>query len=53
MRVVEKDVTRKVFICIHCEGIYADNPVSECDCAVGPSDFVEGVLTYKTIEVIE
>ena len=23
---------RKIFTCIHCQGVYADQPVSSCDC---------------------
>ena len=25
-------ITRKIFICNYCEGIYADIPVTQCDC---------------------
>lgn len=39
----------KIFSCIHCGGIYADEPVSQCDCLGGSredhtQDFTEGVL---------
>lgn len=35
---------RKIFICVHCEGIYADLPVSQCDCMNGSGkDFIEGL----------
>ena len=40
--------TRKVFICVHCEGMYADFPVSQCDCMEGTGhDFVESVVKYN------
>lgn len=41
-------VTRKAFVCIHCEGVYADDPVSSCDCMEGSGhDFIEGVIHYQ------
>lgn len=41
-------IRRKIFVCIHCDGIYADNPVSQCDCLEGSGhDFVEGIAEYK------
>lgn len=43
--------TRKIFVCKHCEGIYADSPVSQCDCLEGSgSDFIEGFAEYKRLE---
>lgn len=45
---VERVVVRKAFICIHCEGVYADVPVSQCDCLEGTGqDFIEGIITYR------
>jgi hypothetical protein len=39
---------RKAFICIHCEGVYMDVPVTQCDCLEGTGhDFIEGVLNYN------
>lgn len=35
---------RKAFECVLCEGIYADAPVSECDCASKANVFSEGVI---------
>jgi len=36
-------VTRKVFICRHCEGIYADEPITQCDCNLSLKfEFYEG-----------
>jgi hypothetical protein len=45
-----KKITRKVFICAYCEGIYADEPVAECDCLGGnrkPEDFIESRFSYE------
>jgi len=43
---------RKAFICVNCEGVYADVPVSECDCQVGvESIFKKGFILYKEDEV--
>jgi len=49
----DKDITtRKVFICIGCGGMYADSPVTSCDCCVdldypqGANLFVEGIAIY-------
>lgn len=39
---------RKIFVCLHCEGMYADQPVAQCDCMEGTGhDFVEGVAEYQ------
>lgn len=35
---------RKAFECVLCEGIYADAPVSQCDCASKANVFSEGVI---------
>lgn len=35
---------RKAFECVLCEGVYADAPVSECDCASKANVFSEGVI---------
>jgi len=41
-------VRRKAFICVHCDGVYADQPVSQCDCMEGTgADFIEGVIEYR------
>lgn len=41
-------IVRKAFICIHCEGVYADSPVTSCDCCDGTiNDFHEGTIEYK------
>lgn len=42
-------VERKAFVCVHCEGVYADDPVSSCGCMgkSGNGDFVEGIVRYK------
>lgn len=44
----EEVIRRKAFICEHCEGVYADEPVSQCDCMKGSGhDFIEGEIIYK------
>lgn len=48
MKGIKRRIKRKVFICVHCGGIYADAPVSQCDCLEGTgADFVEGELKYS------
>jgi len=45
-------VTRKAFICMGCEGVYADEPVTACDCCIdldlpkGAKWWIEGEITY-------
>lgn len=40
-------VIRKAFICIHCECVYPDEPVTQCDCIKGTGhDFIEGKIEY-------
>jgi len=41
--------TRKAFICPSCEGVYADQPVSQCDCMPGRNEFIEGVIAYPAV----
>jgi hypothetical protein len=42
-------VTRKIFVCTECEGIYADEPTSRCDC-LGSTQveqrFIETTVSY-------
>ena len=38
--------TRKAFICKSCEGVYADQPVSRCDCMPEKNEFIEGIIIY-------
>lgn len=33
--VIDLSGVRKAYICIHCEGVYSDSPVSACDCMEG------------------
>lgn len=40
-------VKRKIYVCFRCEAIYADEPVSECDCEIGAREFIEGVAKYR------
>ncbi len=48
----EEWVMRKAFICIGCEGVYSDEPVSRCDCMIhtehpeGTNLFYEGTIQY-------
>lgn len=37
---------RRIFICVRCESIYADVCITECDCALGAIEFIEGVAEY-------
>ena len=44
-------VKRKAFVCRYCEAVYADEPVSSCDCMgyldqVGPH-FIQGKIEYR------
>lgn len=38
-------VVRRAFICKGCEGVYADEAVSHCDCMCEP-EFIEGEIRY-------
>ena len=43
---------REAFICGRCEGVYADEVVSECDCEVGVEPiFKRGFICYALDEV--
>lgn len=39
---------REVFVCTNCQGMYADSPVTSCDCMPdhGANTFVKGTATY-------
>jgi len=37
---------RKIFVCARCDCVYADAPVSECDCESGAREFIEGIAEY-------
>ncbi len=39
-------VQRKAYVCASCEGVYADDPVTQCDCVPDEDVFIEGVITY-------
>ena len=42
---------RKIFVCAHCDGIYADQTVTQCDCMEGTgADFVEGFAEYPALQ---
>lgn len=38
--------TRKAFICKSCEGVYADQPVTQCDCMPDKDEFIKGIISY-------
>ena len=38
---------RKVFICANCDCVYSDDPVSECDCAIGANVFSEAWIVTR------
>jgi hypothetical protein len=40
-------VIRKVFVCVGCEGLYGDEPVTQCDCMLEPPQFIETTVTYQ------
>lgn len=42
---------RKAFICDQCECVYPDSPVSECDCALRQSSYVEGEIAYPSLDL--
>jgi hypothetical protein len=43
-------VQRDAYICKYCEGVYADEPVSSCDClehlGKNPPHFIKGKIEY-------
>ena len=41
-----QNVIRKAFICAGCEGVYADDPVSSCDC-LQSTEWIEGQIIYS------
>jgi hypothetical protein len=43
-------ITCKVFVCTNCEGMYRDNPVTECDCLPFQNEFVEGTASYPKVD---
>jgi hypothetical protein len=42
---------RKVYICKHCEGVYADQPVSSCDCMGDPEWEVGYIVMAEKMEL--
>lgn len=47
----ERLVRRSAFICKYCNGVYADEPVSQCDCLgyidQKPPHFIKGKIEYR------
>lgn len=41
-----KIVRLKAYICVHCEGLYAE-PVTQCDCNSEVQKFYSGVVTFS------
>jgi hypothetical protein len=41
-------VERMAYICKSCEGVYADAPVTQCDCMPDTDEFIEGTITYPS-----
>lgn len=39
---------RKAYICKGCDGVYADSPVTQCDCMPVVQEFFEGTITYSS-----
>ena len=44
------DGSRKAFICVYCEGVYADDPVTQCDCLGGEPMFHQATIVWNTRE---
>lgn len=44
-------VRRSAFICKYCDGVYADEPVTSCDCLghydKNPPHFIKGEIKYR------
>lgn len=44
-------VRRAAFVCKYCEGVYADDPVTQCDCLGAtdqdPPHFIKGKIEYR------
>lgn len=45
-----RQTARKAFVCTGCEGVYSDQPVSQCDCFPDKNEFVEGTIAYPAID---
>ena len=45
-------VTRKIYVCKNCDGVYADSPVTECDCQVGvkPKWYITKIAYNKGVK---
>lgn len=41
------DKLSKAFICKQCGGVYADEPVTQCDCLPDADEFYVGEITYE------
>lgn len=45
---IENKIVRDVFVCAYCKFIYADEPVTSCDCMGSPPRYFKGVASYDT-----
>lgn len=45
---IPQRIKRDIYVCAHCEAIYRNEPVSECDCTLGREDqlFIKGSAVY-------
>jgi len=43
---------RKAYICTACDGVYADEKVTQCDCMPAKQEFTEGTITYPSAQPI-
>jgi hypothetical protein len=50
-RSMKRLVRRAAFICKYCDGVYADEPVTSCDCLghydQKPPHFIKGKIEYR------
>lgn len=45
----ENMTRRKAYVCKSCGGVYADDPVSQCDCMPEKNEFYIGTITYSEL----
>ncbi len=45
---VSQQTVRKAYICKSCDGVYADQPVTHCDCMPDKQEYIEGVIAYPS-----
>jgi hypothetical protein len=47
-----RPTVRKAYICTACDGVYADEKVTQCDCMPAKQEFTEGTITYPSAQPI-